>query len=199
MKKYLLIVLAFGLVLIASQVQASSSLGNDDVAKGKTAVADATYSPYSPSPYIAANAVDGDTETLWNGGDWSMHWLKVDLGQTYSLSRVDLYGQGSYGVTFNLYYSTIDQAWSDPWTDNTNWTFIAPGALSNNNPLASINFNSQETRYLKYEVSSNGDWVALQEIAAYPAAAPAVPLPASIILLGSGLAGLAGFKKKIKK
>lgn len=198
MKKYLLIVLAFSLVLIASHAQAII-LGNDDVAKGKTAVADATYSPYSPSPYIASNAVDGDTETYWNGGNAAMHWLKVDLWQTYSLSHVDLYDLGRGGVTFNLYYSTSNQAWSDAWDDNKNWTFIAPGALSDSNPLASINFNNQATRYLKYEVSTAGDWVALMEIAAYTGGVSSVPEPATMLLLGFGLVGLAGMRRKLKK
>jgi hypothetical protein len=196
MKKCLLIVLAFGLLSITSQAQAST-LGIDDLAKGKIAVADQTYMP-DPSTYIASNAVDGDTETLWNGGTGSPHWLKVDLGQTYSISHVDLYSAGFRGgTTFDLYYSNIDQAWNDVWTENANWTFIGHGALSYSNPLVSINFKGIDSRYLKYEVSSAGDWVALQEIAAYPAAS--VPIPAAIWLLGSGLIGLAGFRKKFKK
>ncbi len=193
MKKYLFIVLAFSLVLIASHAQATI-LGNDDIAKGKTVVASSSY-----SAYIASSAVDGDTETFWNGGGWGDCQLKVDLGQSYFLSRVDLYGYDQMGgVNFRLYYSEIADAWNDAWDDNKNWTFIGLGALTYSNPLASINFNNQKTRYLKYDVSSAGDWVGLNEIAAYTGGASAVPEPATMLLLGFGLMGLAGIRKKLR-
>jgi hypothetical protein len=207
MKKYWLIVLAFGLVLIASHAQADL-LGIDDIAIGKTAVADATYSGYP-----ASNAVDGDTATGWNSGDWGEwipgttnylpHWLKVDLGQEYSLSHVDLYrGRGQGYLGFNLYYSINDQAWSDGWTNNTNWTLIGSGLLDDNNnfPKAIINFNNTPTRYLKSELGGGGTtWVTLNEIAAYSDAVSEVPEPTTMLLLGLGLVGLAGVRRRMHK
>jgi hypothetical protein len=179
-KKYLLIVFAFSLVLIASHAQATI-LGNNDIAKGKTVVASSSY-----SIYIASIAVDGDTETYWNAGGWDPSWIKVDLGQIYSLSYVDLY---AVSVDYSLSYST----------DDIDWTTIASGALRNNG-LASINFNGQTARYLKCDVTNDGyNWVALSEIAAYTGGASAVPEPATMLLLGFGLMGLMGVRRKFKK
>jgi hypothetical protein len=182
------------LFLWASGAQAIA-LGAGDVALGKTAKADVSWSTHD-----ASKAVDG-TDDFWNGGDWSRHWVEIDLGQTYLLSHVDLYYPAtSGGVTFNLYGSTKDNVWSNAWNDNTAWTFLAPGSLGAYNSPVTINLMDQEIRYLKYEVSSAGDWVGLTEIAAYGTASEVpVPEPSTIFLLGAGLAALGFSRRRAKK
>jgi F5/8 type C domain/PEP-CTERM motif len=175
------------LLLLATTVQALT-LGPGNIARGKTAKADAEW-----NGWVASYATDG-TDNFWNAGDWSQHWLEVDLGQSYSLSHVDLYYPGqSGGVTFNLYASTNDDAWDAAWNDATNWTFIGSGALSNIRS-ETITTAGTPAQYLKYEVFSAGDWVGLTEISAYGSAT--VPEPGTFLLLGAGMGGIVLLRRK---
>lgn len=184
------LVMSVTVVLLASTVQAFPRGPN--VALGKTAKADTSW-----NGWVASYATDG-TDNFWNGGDSSQHWLEVDLGQSYSLSHVDLSYPAEYGgVIFNLFSSTNNDAWNEAWSDNTNWTFIGSGALSVFHP-ESIATNGTAAQYLKYEVFSAGDWVGLTEIAAYGTAA-AVPEPSTFLLLGAGLGGLALLRRNSGK
>ncbi|HVK22142.1 MAG TPA: discoidin domain-containing protein [Actinokineospora sp.] len=75
---------------------------------GKTATASSQYS----SSYSAAKAVDGSLSTRWaqQGGQWTSAWLKVDLGDSYSVNSVRSnfhYPSGS-GVKYQIEYSTDD-------------------------------------------------------------------------------------------
>jgi len=194
-------VVLLGLVLIASRAHAlillSDDLANRSAHPSVLVAADATY---PDGNYVASNAVDGDTTTMWNGGSGYPHYVKVDLGQTYSLSRVDLYSYGpTLGLTFTLYQSVNDQAWSDAYSEDVNWTQIASGYLVTLNSPVSVDFSGQATRYLKYKATDRegggGDWANVSEIAAYGA----VPEPASALLFALGGAVIAAGRNRCRR
>ena len=177
-----------GIFLLLVLPAQALTLAPGNVALGKTAKADAEW-----NGWVASHATDG-TDNFWNAGDWSQHWLEVDLGRLYSLSHVDLfYPAQSGGVTFNLYAGTNDDAWNDPWNNNTNWKFIASGNLSDIHS-ENITTNGATAQYLKYEVVSAGDWVGLTEISAYGSTFT-VPEPSTALLLCAGLGGLAYIRR----
>lgn len=94
-----------------------STVAVTDVAHGKTATASSTYSSYS-----AAKAVDGDTGTRWaqQTGAPDPSWLKVDLGASYRLDRVQTsaFAFLGLGVKYRIEYSLDDATWST-YADHT--------------------------------------------------------------------------------
>ncbi len=63
---------------------------------------------------VPANAFDGNVGTRW-ASPWSdPHWIYVDLGAAYSLSRVVLKWEGAYGKAYQIQTSN----------DATNWTTL---------------------------------------------------------------------------
>ena len=67
------------------------------VSQGKTTTASANQSGY-PSK----NAVDGDSTTRWGSGGSFPGWIQVDLGQAYTLSKLDTLWFASSGRKYNF-------------------------------------------------------------------------------------------------
>ncbi|MGC9452906.1 MAG: discoidin domain-containing protein, partial [Oceanipulchritudo sp.] len=85
-----------------------------NVAHNRPVVADSLMGP----EYQAANAVDGDTtSTRWvSGSDPMPHWIEVELGQSYQLSRMQFWTGHSTGP-YPLYDFAL-QFWNgDGWTE----------------------------------------------------------------------------------
>ncbi|GAB4050107.1 ThuA domain-containing protein [Catellatospora paridis] len=65
--------------------------------------------------YPGSAAVDGNaTATRWSSAFADPQWIRVDLGQTYSISRVKLTWEGAYGSAYQVQTSA----------DGTTWTTI---------------------------------------------------------------------------
>ncbi|RDI24717.1 discoidin domain-containing protein [Lentzea flaviverrucosa] len=77
------------------------------LSQGKPAVASSTENGGTP----ASAAVDGDAGTRWSS-EWSApQWLRVDLGASSALSRVELDWEGAYATAFEIQVSADGDAW----------------------------------------------------------------------------------------
>ena len=68
------------------------------------------------------NAVDGNaTTTRWASAETALEWIAVDLGGTYSISRVKITWEAAYGKDYVIETSNDGNAWSTlkPVTGNT--------------------------------------------------------------------------------
>ncbi|WP_338403893.1 DUF1996 domain-containing protein [Cellulosimicrobium arenosum] len=57
-------------------------------------------------------AVDGDRSTRWASQPGDDQWLRVDLGESHDLERIDLDWEAAYGKAFTLQVSDDGQTWS---------------------------------------------------------------------------------------
>lgn len=117
-----------------------------NLALGKTATASSTYS----SSYTADMAVDGSLTTRWaqQGGDYSECWLKVDLGENYSLSSVKtsfFVANDNHKYKYKIEYST----------DDTNWNMYADNTSAYTTQSTVEDTNSVTGRYVKITITDS--------------------------------------------
>jgi beta-glucanase (GH16 family) len=107
-------------------------------------------------------AVDGDATTRWSSAFADPQWLYVDLGATYSLSRVRLTWEGAYGKDYQIQTSP----------DANTWTTIktVTGNTALDNDLTGL---SGTGRYVRLYATARGTQYgySLYELAVYGTAA----------------------------
>lgn len=86
----------------------------NNLALNKTASASSTEDAY----LVAANAVDGVTETRWSSEFTDSQWFKVDLGEAYTIDRVVLTWETAYGDQYLIETSTDNSSWTTAVTEN---------------------------------------------------------------------------------
>ena len=69
-----------------------------------------------------ANAVDGSTTTRWSSAYSDPQWIEVDLGNTYSISEIDLNWQTACGKNYLIQTSTDGVNWTTQTTVTGNTT-----------------------------------------------------------------------------
>jgi len=154
--------------------------------------------PGSPgSPTLINSIVDGaflPTSTQWNLGTlwWDEHVpgnqgvITIDLGQYYSINSFIV--QADNNDTYRLSY--LDSATLE-WTDISaigGWGMITRGEVFLPDPVI--------TNLIQISTIAGDGWYSLSEIQAM---GTPVPEPATMLLLGAGLIGLAGYgRKKLK-
>lgn len=184
-----------------------SAFAGTNLADGASAIANSYY-----NGYIATYITNGDYDDYWNAGDHGyssdQNWVYVDLGSIFNINRVKLVGgynsptatypYPNFRNIFNLYSST----------DGVNWSFLYSGTLYDNSltRFDDRTFSALTARYVKYE-EVGGDrfsavppewdihWSNLSEMEVYGIDS-LVPEPATISLLGLGLLGILGLRKK---
>ncbi|MEV4392919.1 glycosyl hydrolase family 8 [Nonomuraea sp. NPDC049607] len=76
-----------------------------------------TSSSVEGSGFEAAKAVDGNASTRWasvEGHD--PEWIRVDLGDTYTVSRVKLTWEAAYGKSYKIQTSPDGGTWTDVYS-----------------------------------------------------------------------------------
>lgn len=96
--------LLVGLAVVPGTANAAPVL----LSQGKPATASSTEGAGTP----ASAAVDGDAGTRWASAWSDPQWLRVDLGATSALSRVELDWEAAYATSFQLQVSADGNAWT---------------------------------------------------------------------------------------
>jgi hypothetical protein len=85
------------------------------LSQGKTA----TASSAENAVFSAAAAVDGDPGTRWSSGFSDPQWIRVDLGQTATISQVTLSWEAAYAKAFQIQVSADGTNWNSIYTTTT--------------------------------------------------------------------------------
>ncbi|MCL5282753.1 MAG: choice-of-anchor D domain-containing protein, partial [Planctomycetes bacterium] len=101
---------------VGTPATATGTIQNDDaagnLASGKTAVA----STIQNASFPAANATDGNLDSRWSSQFSDDEWLYVDLGSIYTINRVVLRWEASYGSGYRLQVSNDASTWSEVYS-----------------------------------------------------------------------------------
>jgi hypothetical protein len=117
--------------------------GATNIALGKTATASTTL-----SSYVAGNAVDANSATLWAGTGSHVDWIKIDLGEMAYIYKVILAG---YKDTHHLEDFTIEVGMED-----TPESYTTVAEVVGNTLLTSEHeFTPTPGRYVKLTSSKN--------------------------------------------
>ncbi|MFJ2238349.1 discoidin domain-containing protein [Streptomyces sp. NPDC087859] len=79
-----------------------------DSAQGRTVSASSTENAGTP----ASAAVDGNDSTRWSSQASDPQWLRVDLGSSQDICKIDLNWEAAYGKDFQLQASADGQNWN---------------------------------------------------------------------------------------
>ena len=123
----------------------------------------------------------------------------IDLGKIFMLQ--DLVLQVDNNDDYRVQYSTDKSSWSLLFNISRNWGEIGWGldtmSSISGDPqyISGIDFTEVQARYLKF-FSTGGDRIySISELQAYGVVA--APLPGAFWLLGSGILGLIGLRRKL--
>ena len=108
--------IAFGSVAIDSAAPPANAADPVNLSLGKTATASNTS-----GTMVAANAVDGNSTSRWSsdGSGNNSAWLQVDLGQSYTLSKVVLNWEAAYATGYKIQLSANGSSWTDAFSTTT--------------------------------------------------------------------------------
>lgn len=71
------------------------------------------------SSFIASMAVDGKQSTRWSSAFKDNQWLKIDLGDTYTLTEVKIMWEAAYASSYKFQLSYNGTQWSDAYSTTT--------------------------------------------------------------------------------
>jgi nucleoid-associated protein YgaU len=81
------------------------------VSQGRSAVASSLEKP----EFLARNAVDGDPETRWSSGFSDPQWLRIDLGRSTVVHRVEIDWEVSHSTGYSIQLSDDGETWETHW------------------------------------------------------------------------------------
>jgi len=192
MKKIFLAGLATGLFMIGmvggvnADILVSQGLGTSAYSASQS------WGSYTPN-----FAFDGDYNTLWESGSYPTEWVEVDLGQSTSITEILLTVSQSPSpaeTTHEIWTSSSSIGWN---TSGATRSYMFTGSTSNEDLLSAVFATSLSAQYVQIKTTRSPSWVGWDEIQIM--AANPVPEPATVLLFGIGLAGLAGSRVRRKK
>ncbi|RSM45333.1 sialidase [Actinoplanes sp. ATCC 53533] len=86
------------------------------LSQGKPAIASSTE---AAGAYLASDAVDGNTGTRWSSAFTDPQWLQVDLGDSQTISRVELNWETAAAKAFQIQVSDNASTWTSIYSTTT--------------------------------------------------------------------------------
>jgi nucleoid-associated protein YgaU len=99
------------LVTLTGPVPAQAQEDPVLISQGKPAVASSLEKPEFP----ARQAVDGNPNTRWSSAFSDPQWLRIDLGRTTTVNRVEIDWEASYATDYRIELSTDGETWETHW------------------------------------------------------------------------------------
>lgn len=133
-----------------------------------------------------------------NGRSWignsANSWLTIDLGSKFNLNEIS-FGRDRLGF-FNdrdpgQFTIAVSSDLNQGYQTIVNSSMVSFNGMIAGNDTILTNFTPIETRYIKMTFAANG--TAIDEVIVH---GTPTPEPATMLLLGSGLAGLIGARRK---
>jgi hypothetical protein len=111
----------------------------------------------------AANAFDGNPDTMWNAGAHPEQWLQFDRGQARELSRVTLM------VAQDPAGETIHELWAGSSADDLELVHTFSGATADGDELRyAADAPLVDVRVVRIVTTSSPSWVAWREVVLEP-------------------------------
>ncbi|MEU0089134.1 discoidin domain-containing protein [Kribbella sp. NPDC006257] len=98
-------------LLVSPSANAADSL----LSQGKPVTASSAENVAFP----ATSAVDGDPGTRWSSAFTDPQWIRIDLGQTATVSQIQLSWEAAYATAFQLQTSADGNNWSSIYSTTT--------------------------------------------------------------------------------
>lgn len=98
----------WGYSLWSFDVYGETGVVQGDLAEGKSVAASSEQDGY----WLATYAVDGDAGTRWSSAWTDSEWITVDLGSSYTISRVALEWEAAFASGYDIRVSTDGTQWN---------------------------------------------------------------------------------------
>ncbi len=142
------------------------------------------------------------TNVWWHG---TTPTFTIDLGSLCTVEDVLL--QVDNNDYYNVEYSTNGSSWNNLFSINSGFGEVGWGmdtmSTDSSNPeyIDEINFTPVSAQYLRIYATGGDNSYAVSELQAYGTTAAPVPEPCTLLLMGSGILGMAGFggRKRLNK
>ena len=161
--------------ILVAAVPGVTSAATINFALNGTATASNTYLP----AFAPEMAIDDLAGTTWNAGNYPEQWIEIDLGASLPISEIQgLVAQLPNGNTVHNIY--LDGTLAFTWAQFTSDFDLLTHAFAS--PLSA--------QVVRVTTTSSPSWVGWREIRVLGEAPAAVTEPATLVLLGAGLAGI---------
>ncbi len=97
----------------------TGTIQNDDTSGENLALHRPATASTSYTGLPASNATDGNPASRWSSQFSNNEWIYVDLGSTYTISRIVLRWESAYGRGYKIQVSSDASAWSEVYSTTT--------------------------------------------------------------------------------
>ena len=134
----------------------TAATAKENLAQGRRAYA----SSNAGSSYSPAKAFDAQTSTSWRSTSGDKHWIYVDLGQRYTISRVRLTWDDGFAADYQIQTLVSGTAWT-----NIHFAKDANGGVDD---IAGLSGSGRYVRIFATRRGSSAQYYSLQEVEIFP-------------------------------